>query len=302
MALDPNQLLKPVEKLQKLIKEMNSQPSPDAVHDLRTNTRRFETIFQALSIDGQGVEGPMLKALARFRKRAGKVRDMDVLTLHASNIQLQGERDCIVVLLEHLGAQRHKHARKLYAEIQRHRPRLRKYLKRTPDILAKRINGNDGALRGSEVAANATATAVKLATELAVPQRLGRDNLHLYRLKVKELRNILQMAVGADRNKFVADLGKLKDAIGEWHDSEALVSIAQKVIDHGNRCGLVAELKRTAKRKYEHAVALTRWLRKTYLRNFRPLKKGTSSASPKIPSEPVWKAIAMLTAMKPQKQ
>ncbi|MDQ2949660.1 MAG: CHAD domain-containing protein [Acidobacteriota bacterium] len=295
MALDPNHLLKPITRLQKLIKNMDSQPSPDAVHDLRTNTRRLETIFEALSIDAEVVGGPMLKALARLRKRAGKVRDMDVFTLHASAIQMQGEQDSVVVLLEHLGAQRRKHAKKLYAEIQRRRPGLRKDLKRTPDILAKRINGNGDASKGSEAAANATATAVKLATQLAIPQRLGKDNLHLFRLKVKELRNILQMAVDADRNKFVGDLGKLKDAIGEWHDWEELLSIAQKVIYHGNRCGLEAELKRIAKRKCEHAVVLARSLRKTYLRNFRPLKKGGSLASPKISSEPVWKAIAMLT-------
>ncbi len=302
MALDPNHLLKPITRLQKLIKNMDSRPSPDAVHDLRTNTRRLETIFKALSIDAEVVGGRMLKALARFRKRAGRVRDMDVFTLHASAIQLRGEQDCIVVLLEHLGARRRKHAKKLHAEMERRRPGSRKDLKRAPDILAKRIDGNGDASKGSEVAANAAATAVKLAAQLAIPQGLGKDNLHLYRLKVKELRNILQMAVDADRNKFVGDLGKLKDAIGEWHDWEELLSIARKVVDHGNRCGLVAELKRIAKRKCEHALILARSLRKTYLRNFRPLKKGTSSASPKIPSEPVWKAIAMLTAMKAQKQ
>src|SRR5207253_6998095 len=103
----------------------------------------------------------------------------------------------------------------------------------------------------------------------ATPERLGRETLHPYRLKVKELRNVLQMAGGTSNLKFVDELGKVKDAIGEWHDWEELVSIAQKTLDHRPRCGLQTELKRIAKQKYEQALALSQKFRKTYLRNDR---------------------------------
>ena len=107
---------------------------------------------------------------------------------------------------------------------------------------------------------------------------------------------MLQMATGADSAKFVDDLGKVKDAIGEWHDWEELVSIAPKALDHGSRCQLVAELKRVAKVKYEHALALVQTLRKKYLRHSSPRKKGASAAAPKVPGAPVWEAISMLAA------
>jgi len=294
MALDRNQLLKPVRKLQKLVKKMDSHPTPGKVHDLRTNTRRFEAIFEALSPDAPGIKKSILKDLGRLRRRAGKVRDMDVLLSYASTVHLPGEEECLVQLLEHLGSRRRRHAKKLHLEVQRLRPELRQGLKRTPAILSKLVRPNGDGLQSGAAAANATAAAVKLAAELAVPQRLSRENLHPYRLKVKQLRNVLQMANGNPRPKFVDDLGEVKDAIGEWHDWEELVPIAQEAVDHGNRCELLAELKRIAKGKYEHALALVRTLRKRYLQNAGPPKKGPSGASPKVPSGPALAATAML--------
>ena len=74
----------------------------------------------------------MVKKLGRFRKRAGKVRDMDVLTSYASTIHAKGEDDCAVQLLEYLGMRRQKLAKKLYAEIEQQRKVVRAGLKRTP--------------------------------------------------------------------------------------------------------------------------------------------------------------------------
>ena len=296
MALDRSRLLKPIKKLEKLVNDLDRQPTPDKVHDLRTSTRRLEAIFEALSLDSQGRGKSMLKDLGRLRKRAGKVRDMDVLTSYASTVHLDGEEECTVQLLEHLGAQRRRYAKKLYGELQRRRPALRKDFRRTPATLAKLIRDNYQAPKGRTVVATAAGTAVELAAQLAIPPHLGREDLHPYRLKVKDLRDVLQMATGADRAKFVDDLGEVKDAIGEWHDWEELVSIAPKALDHGSRCQLMAEYKRVAKVKYEHALTLVQTLRKKYLRHSGPRKKGASAASPKIPGAPVWEAIAMLAA------
>ena len=291
MALDRQQLVKPVKKLRKLVNNLDAEPTPDKVHDLRTNTRRFEAEFGALALDAQGVRKSILKNLRRCRKEAGKVRDLDVLTSYAATIHLKGEEECSVRLLEHLGAQRRKYAKRLYAEVRRRRSVVRRDLKSMPPLLTRltRPNVDDSS---PDVGPSAAATAVTLALQLGSPRRLNRGNLHPYRLKVKELRNILRMASGPD-SRFVDDLGKVKDAIGEWHDWEELVSIGQKTLDHGNQCELVAELKRISGRKYEDALALARVLRRDYLRNSP--QKGRASALPSaVPREPVWEAIAML--------
>jgi CHAD domain-containing protein len=289
MALDRNRLLKPTKKLRKLVNKMDSKPSPDEVHDLRTNTRRFEATFEVLSLDLDCMNTSMLKKLARCRKRAGKVRDLDVLTSYASTVHLEGEEDCETQLLEHIGGKRQRLAKKLHGEIRRLGPALRKDLKRTLAELKKAFRKDD------MLVPSAAAAAAKLGVQLAFPPQLGMQNLHPYRLKIKTLQNVLRMAA-TPSPKFVEDLGDVKDAIGEWHDWEELVSLAQQVLDHGKACGLVVELKNTAKRKYEHALARAEALRKTYLRSAGPRKQGTSTASPKIPVEPVWEAIAMLAA------
>jgi CHAD domain-containing protein len=291
MAIDSKRLLRPVKKVRKLVGKMDRQREPEKVHDLRTGTRRIEAALEALAPNGEGFSKAVMKDLRRCRKRAGKVRDMDVLTNYASTLHPVGEEKCSVRLLEHLGAQRY--ARKLYKEVRRVRPGLRKELKRTAAKLDKLSQKNGDDPSGNAVGPKATAAAVTLAVQLAAPPRLNRGNLHPYRLKVKELRNVLQMAA-SDSTAFIDDLAKVKDAIGEWHDWEELVAIAQKELDHGNRCGLLAELKRISGTKYDDALALAEALRRNYLRNSHPRKNRSSAASRSIPREPVWESIATL--------
>jgi len=121
---------------------------------------------------------------------------------------------------------------------------------------------------------------------------LNKTNLHPYRLKVKELQNILLMAEAPSRPRFVEDLGNVKDAIGAWHDWEELVGIASNLLGHDGKCLLLAELKRIAKSNYDHAVALAHELRNTYLQS--PQRKRRKAALAGVPRPMVWEAIARL--------
>lgn len=294
MALDSNRLLKPIKKLRKLTQKKDGQSAPGKVHDLRTNARRFEAMSDALSLNKRGLGKSFLRELGRIRKKAGRVRDKDVLIRHASSVQLDGEEDCLVQLLERLGVQRRKQAKKFRDEIQRRRSSLRKGLKRTPALLARLARKESGDAKGLQAAAGAAANAVRLAAELGTTRRLGKQTLHPYRLKVKALRSVLQMSDRTAHGKSIEDLTEVKDAIGEWHDWELLVPIAEKVLDHGNRCGLLAELKQTAQRKYEHALVRAERLRKAYVRKTHPRKKPSSSASPRRLDGPVLDATELL--------
>src|SRR5215469_8202792 len=119
MALERRRLLKPAKDLRKLVKEIDDRPSPDAVHDLRTNTLRFEATLEVLSLKRRGLSRSVLQKLSRCRKTAGRVRDMDVLISNASKIHPPAEAGCALQLLEHLRARRRKEARKLHAELRR---------------------------------------------------------------------------------------------------------------------------------------------------------------------------------------
>jgi CHAD domain-containing protein len=293
VAINQARLVKPAKKLRKLLNKLDSDPAPEQVHDLRTSARRFEAAFTALALCDAGIPKSVLKELGRLRKRAGKVRDMDVLTEFAAAVHPKREDECHVRLLEHLGAQRQKQAGKLHAELKRLRTEVRKGLNRASSRMARLVRRN-GAGPLDSVVANAAATAIRLSAQLAAPRRLNKTNLHPYRLKVKELRNILLMADTPSRPRFVEDLGVVKDAIGEWHDWEELVRIASKLPDHDGSCALLAELKRIAKSKYDHALSLALKLRKTYLQGSDAKRKDAASSG--VPRAPVWDAMARLAA------
>jgi hypothetical protein len=89
-------------------------------------------------------------------------------------------------------------------------------------------------------------------------------------------------------------LGEVKDAIGEWHDWEELVSIAERVLDHGAQCRLLRELKDIARKRYVTALAEAEQLRKKYL-GVTGGNKTRSSRSP-APAKPVWSAAMKLAA------
>ncbi len=297
MAVDTDRMQKPVRKIRKLLKKMPASPSPDDVHDLRTNSRRIEAALQALSLDSRRTGKQVLKQISKLRKRAGKVRDMDVLTSYVSQMpRLAGEQDCFVDLLEYLGAQRQKHAKKLDGARKQYAAPLRKRLKQTSRQINKALprNGrhNSG---GDTLSTEAAASALHLLSELNQPARLGRNNLHPYRLKVKELRNVLEMAENGKEKEFVKRLGEVKDAIGEWHDWDELLVIAKDVLDHAN-CQLLAELRKTADAKFKHALALAESMRKQFLRVPERMKKRSSGTNARGPAEPVWFATSALVA------
>jgi CHAD domain-containing protein len=276
MSLDPDQIQKSIRKLRKLIKKAPKRPSLDQVHDLRTHARRFEAAAEALRLDSKRNERRALRALVRLRKRAGKVRDMDVLTAHSSNLHVRSDQDCQVELLEYLGSARYRHARKLSLEIRERGPVLRRRLKRTAARFEKLVpnsgenrkkdDESKSADRRMEATAEAAATALKLARELGDPPTLNKNNLHPYRLKVKELRNLLQLADNPGNEAFLDALSEVKDAIGEWHDWEELITVADKLLDHGAGCKLLQQLKTISARTYERALALAKKLRKDFIR------------------------------------
>jgi len=277
MALDRERLQKPTKKLRKLLKNFSRQPDQEEVHDLRTNIRQLEALVNALQLDGKGNEQKLLKELTPVRRKAGKVRDMDVLTQFASTLQAGEEEDCRVALLEHLGAKRYRQASKLGKLVQSERTAIRKRLKRSFADVDNLLG--DPKQPGSNGRANADAAALslQLASKLADPPRLDARNLHEYRKKVKELRYVLKFAENSDGD-LVDTLGEVKDAIGEWHDWVELAALADKALDHGSGCGLLREIRAIGKTKFDHALSLTNQMRAKYVALAPKRKRGGGQA------------------------
>jgi CHAD domain-containing protein len=218
---------------------------------------------QALMLDRRRNERRLLKAVGRLRKRAGRVRDTDVLAGLVCMLRVSGENECRIQLLEHLGALRFRRGRKLYKLVQVDGREIRRRLKRC-------LRDIDHALQNRDVSLYAVTLSHRLSAELASPRRLGAGNLHDYRKKVKELYYLVQFLNHGDA-KFAETLGKVKDAIGEWHDWEELAAIAHQLLDHRPACNLINEIHSIRQVKFEHALAIANEMRTEYLGGiFRP--------------------------------
>jgi CHAD domain-containing protein len=296
MSLDPAKLQKPLRKLRKMLKKLPPKPSPELVHDLRTRTRRIEAEFQALMLDSRPNEQRLLNELKPIRRKAGKVRDMDVLTGFASKLRADGDEQCLVELLEHLGFERYGQARKLHRIVRRDGRALASRLKRSSRYIGKVLDGAKQPQRENEWPVDAMSLALQLSGELAKWAPLDKSNLHPFRLKVKELRYILQLSDHPDA-EFVESLGEVKDAIGEWHDWEELGGIAEKVLDHGAGCSVMKLIRSTARKKFDHALAIANRMRHQYLEQRGPERR-TRSKRPQtvLPKEPVVVAASSLAA------
>jgi CHAD domain-containing protein len=259
MAIDAEKIHKSLHKLRKLAAKLPQDPSPEKVHKLRTSARKLEAIFGALALNSQKNERRLMKGLRTIRKRAGKVRDLDVMTGDLATVHLDGETECQIRILEHLGGERQRQADKLRKLVGNNRSELKIRLRKASVRLDKRVTKVE-----PDAASLAAAESLRLSSELEVPKRLNRENLHSYRLKIKQLRYVLELA--PDHPKFVEDLSEAKDAIGEWHDWEELVTIAGEVLDHGTSCKLLRKLKETADSKFAHALRVAENLRNNYLK------------------------------------
>jgi CHAD domain-containing protein len=269
MALDADRIGKTSRKLRKLMKKAPKRPTPDQVHALRTNIRRLEAASETLGPKPSRRERCLLRDLRRIRKRAGKVRDMDVLTADAASLRLEQEQECAVELLQYLGAKRYKHARRLHAALRQTGQDLGRRVKKFSKRLEKQIPKSDQDSSNGQPPAptEAAAVAIRLSSELKMPPKLNRKNLHPYRLKVKELREVLRLAERPANPELIDVLGEVKDAIGDWHDWDELVAIAARVLNHGVNCRLFAKLKEISREKYDRALSLATRMRKQFLRS-----------------------------------
>jgi CHAD domain-containing protein len=86
----------------------------------------------------------LVSELSEIRKHAGRVRDMDLMTADALTANPPGEEDCLIRLMEYLGAERDREAKQLRRTV-KHLPTLRRHLKQNSkrlEKLLKQVEGN----------------------------------------------------------------------------------------------------------------------------------------------------------------
>lgn len=256
MKLQTNQVEKPFVKLRKQLNEFPSNARPEDVHSLRAQTRRLEATIAALLLNREKQSRRLIKAITPVRKAAGKVRDMDVLIADVLALsQLHGS-EALVRLVEYLAKIRVKSARKLREVVSAQQREARKRLKQSAKLIRKKLE-NDSETMSGEAAPQI------LMTELSHWPKLDAGNLHLFRIRIKELRYMLQLIPQAD-GKLLDTLGGVKDAIGDWHDWVELLKISRKVLDPKSDGQLLQRIEEIGSEKLQQALTAANQMRELY--------------------------------------
>jgi CHAD domain-containing protein len=256
VKLQPDQVEKPLRRLRKQLKAVSSNPRPADVHSLRTHARRLEATVAAMALGRDKASRRLLKLITPVRKAAGKVRDMDVLIGDALTLADSHSSESMVRLVEHLARMRVKHARRLYEIVEQKRTEARKQLKQSSKMLKKAVMKDWGDRSGEAAPQN-------LITELAHWPDLNAGNLHMFRIRIKELRYMLELSDEADQT-MIERLGTVKDAIGEWHDWLELLRIAQRELDAEADGRNLKRLEAIVNGRLETAVAAANQVRERY--------------------------------------
>jgi len=256
VKLQPDSIENPLQKMRKQLSNFPASPTPEEVHLLRTHTRRLEATVKVLGLESDQESRQLLKIITPVRKAAGKVRDMDVLIGHTTKISADGMSEAVVRLVEHLAKMRVKHARRLDKVLSERREEICEGLKRSARLMRKKLTDPCGMVDGQ-------AAPQILIAELSHWPELDEGNLHLFRIRIKELRYMLQL--GKPSVRLLGALGEVKDTVGEWHDWTELRKIAADVLDPGTEGEVLASIAQIAEEKLGRSLAAASRMRARYL-------------------------------------
>lgn len=256
MAPDSNRTQALFDRLRR-ISQLSSSAKPETVHQLRTTVRRVETLLATTWPTSGRKEQKLLKQLDRLRRRAGKVRDLDVQIEALGSLRLESitrDRARVMAFLEKARAKRE--GRLLGAFQDEVDGGLHKRLRRTSARLQQE----------SPRPAHADATEARfLAAALdkfaaLVKQRptLSEGNLHDFRMDCKRVRYLAEMAgEGPKVSAVIEQLKRIQDSIGAWHDWLTLTATAESVLSRSGQVPLLSALRASTRSKYLEALRIT---------------------------------------------
>jgi len=288
MASENNRTQALFDKLRRITRPASSA-KPDSVHQLRTTVRRVETMLAATSQAPGRKERKLLKALARLRRRAGKVRDLDVQIEALGSLRLESiarDRAAVMAFLEKARARREK---KLLAALE----------DEAEDGLQKRLHSisirlQSGAPKPAPGAEKRFVSAALDKFAAMVKQRgaLSEANLHNFRMDCKRVRYLAEMAGETPEVAAVtALLKRIQDAIGVWHDWLTLTATAEVVLSGSGQVPLLSALRANVRSRYLEALRITADAKKELL-----AKQEAEQAHQPIPAAPAVPAMPAVRA------
>jgi CHAD domain-containing protein len=246
MLIAPERCRLVFQKLERDLVKLHSRQTAESVHTFRTGTRRLQTLLQELLPERDRNQKRLLKTLTRIRKRAGKVRDLDVQLAALRSLKIPQEPRRKTQLMHELIELRAEHEKKLRKLLTKESVReSRKRLKRA----AKELK--------TETARDPLVVAREILAQVERPEgSVTEDTLHQYRIAGKRARYAAEFAPASpEAVRFIAKLKRVQDALGSWHDWLTLTQTAAKRLGDVRESSLVAVLHNVTGAKSRNAVA-----------------------------------------------
>lgn len=247
MPIAPKRSREVFQNLERDLIKLASNPQAKTVHRFRTGTRRLQILLSELSPKLDRGDKKLLKQLGRIRKRAGKVRDLDMQAAALRSLKVPREPRRKSQLVSHLIELRSEQEKKLARQLDKATVReIRKRLKRS----AKHFHPEAG--RDPLAVARAMLDSLH---RTGAP--LTETVLHQYRILSKRARYAAEFAIPSpESERFIAQIKRIQDALGDWHDWLTLTQTATAHLGDVRESPLVAELHNVTGAKYRRAIAV----------------------------------------------
>ena len=232
-------------KTERELDRLSSEKHAKAVHSFRTSFRRLETLLEEIAPRRDRHRKKLLKMLNAIRRRAGKVRDLDVQLEALRSLKVPQEPRRKTRLMQSLIELRLKREGKLHKLLRKQDIReIHKRFKQTHKGFEI-----DGARDPLVVAREIVASAITRGSSM------DPEKLHRCRIAVKRARYAAELAERSPAaTEFMAELKRMQDALGNWHDWQLLTETAKRRLGEVNQSSLVAVLHNVTQGKFRQAV------------------------------------------------
>lgn len=266
-----------IDAWRELLDECLGKPTRGRVHALRVATLRLQADIPHW-LEGHELGDKGARAVRRWSRQAEKLRkalqpvrtvDVDLAKLLALRAQLDGAEG------KSLGASQPGSGQRCLRQIDKLARRFRQMRRAGEKELVAELDDRRARLRRSSLALQRTLAPLRLSQETATPEmiratlaalaaefpELHEDNLHEFRLRVKAVRYLADLAAPSYPRaaQQATAMGRMQVAAGEWHDLRTLARKAERELGkRGTAGGLVSLLEDLAAESLQKALVLCR--------------------------------------------
>lgn len=245
------------------IAKLQEEVTPKRVHRLRTTIRRIQSLVDYCQPELIRKQQDTLVDLSKLRKRAGKVRDLDIqinLLNAIGNGSTRADRRALEELLQ--GRRKRQADRLVVAARKLEGSKFAGHLRQVAAAVSSSPAGSnapDAPLR------QAQKQIADLAAQSASHAQIRPKRLHETRIALKMVRYLAELAQESEEKKlFLEQLKAVQDTLGAWHDWEELSRTAEKQFSHRAHCPLLDEVRALFAAKHAAALAAVSHLFRQY--------------------------------------